>query len=107
MENNRTPIKNKVKPEILDFDAPVIYCDQITTFSIGPAISKLQLTLEVDTAKLKPVATIAIPTPSLIQALNFMITTISDNKEFSDKLLSEVDKFKSMLEGITNDAPDE
>jgi len=73
---------------------PVFYTDRIVSFSIGPAISKLNLGVEVNKNLAVTTATLVMPTSALIESLAFLQTTLHENKILKDELLEGFDAIR-------------
>jgi hypothetical protein len=72
----------------------VIYADRIVGFAPGPCVSKLTLGLEAQQG-IAPIATLVMPTTSVIDSLRFLLNTLHENEEIKKELLKNLDIIKA------------
>ncbi|MGD0961735.1 MAG: hypothetical protein ABSB19_18140 [Methylomonas sp.] len=92
MSENNQPMQVIENPGV-----PIFYTDRIVSFSIGPAISKLNLGVEVNKNLAMTTATIVMPTSALIDSLSFLQSTLHENKALKDELIIGFDSIRKLF----------
>lgn len=80
----------------------VIYADRITAFGVGPAVSRLTLSMEADDNTVTSIAQIVMPTPALFDALEFMANAIENDESVKKGIIDALDSFKAKLTAASN-----
>lgn len=91
MSENNQPMQVIENPGV-----PVFYTDRIVSFSIGPAVSKLNLGVEVNKNLAMTTATLVIPTSALIESLSFLQATLHENKTMKKELVVGFDSIRKL-----------
>ncbi|MGZ8160403.1 MAG: hypothetical protein ACXWT4_16565 [Methylobacter sp.] len=88
--------KNDVKEpiHIPEDHKQVIYADRIIGFAPGPCVSKLTLGMDVKQNN-APIATLVLPTSSLIESLTFIMKSLNENESLKEELLKNLDIIKT------------
>jgi len=81
---------------------PVIYADRIYNVAIGASISKLHLGVEVEPNLYDAVGIIAIPTPQMIEAFEFILGKLDTEEPVRTSMLQSLQQFKSRFDGPTS-----
>jgi len=89
MSENNQPMQVIENPGV-----PVFYTDRIVSFSIGPAISKLNLGMEVNKNLAVTTATLIMPTSALIDSLSFLQATLHENEAMKNDLVIGFDAIR-------------
>lgn len=76
---------------------PVIYADRVINAGFGPVVCKLTLAMEAGKGIFSPTATLILPTPSLIDAMNAVFDAFQGNPEVKKGLLAGLDAIKEQL----------
>ncbi len=107
MATKKQKSTHKLEAELINEDLGVshgamVYADKITTFAFGSSVSKLGLAIEVGPEKYVRVATIVLPTPTLIQAIEFMVSTLKQSENMKLSLIQGANAF---IEQLKKDTP--
>ena len=78
----------------------LVYTDRIIGFSIGPAISKLTLGLEVNPTTHAPTTTLVIPTSALIESMSFILKTMHESEMIKPELLKGLEAIKELYSNL-------
>ena len=76
---------------------PVIYADRVINAGFGPVVSKLTLAMEAGKGIFNPTATLVLPTPSLLDAMNAVLDTFQGNPELKKGMLKGLDAIREQL----------
>lgn len=94
---------DNTKVDALDsLDYPVLFTDRITNVAFGPLVTKLVLSNEVANEIYKPHTILTIPTPALLDAINFISETMTTNDALKAQLIKRLDDVKAFIESNGN-----
>lgn len=82
--------------------ASILYADKVMGFAFGPNVSKLILGMEAHPQKTVPSATLILPTKELIEALQYMLETITNDEELKQKLINAANKQIDTVRALKN-----
>lgn len=80
--------------------AKVIYADRILNVGFGPGVSRLTLGMETGTGTFAPTATLILPTPALLEAMNAVLTAINGDDDLKKALIKGSEALKDQLTAL-------
>nr|WP_315484949.1 hypothetical protein [uncultured Undibacterium sp.] len=86
----------KRHPEIIAGEFVPVFCDRIVNISLGPAISKLNMGIEVAPNQFKPTYSLNIPTHALVDAIDFISKTLEDS-DVQQEFVNAYDRLKERM----------
>lgn len=78
----------------------LVYADRIIGFAIGPAVSKLNLGMEVNPTTYTPTTTLVIPTTALIDSMSFILKTMHESGVIKSELLKGLEAIKEQYSNL-------